>query len=102
MKNILLRPWFYITVVVLVAVGSAVAQENSSVVMQLLLVLLLPVLTFPLGVLGALCTMPLIYYGITTPSEAQLITAPVYAAAGWLQWYIVLPKLFGKRDNNIN
>jgi hypothetical protein len=98
MKNILLHRWFYIAVVVLVAVGSGIAQEYSSVVLQLLLAILLPVLTFPLGVLGALCTLPLIFYGITTPAEAHMIAAPVYALAGWAQWYIVLPRLFGQRS----
>jgi hypothetical protein len=98
MKNILFHRWFYIAVVVIVAVGSGIAQENSSVVLQLLLGILLPVLTFPLGVLGALCTLPLIFYGITTPAEAHMIAAPVYAVAGWAQWYVVLPRLFGQRS----
>jgi hypothetical protein len=98
MKNILLHRWFYIAVVVSVAVGSGIAQENSSVVLQLLLGILLPVLMFPLGVLGALCTSPLIFYGITTPAEAHMIAAPVYAVAGWAQWYLVLPRLFGQRS----
>jgi hypothetical protein len=98
MKNILLHRWFYIAVVVLVAVGSGIAQEYSSVVLQLLQAILLPVLTFPLGVLGALCTLPLIFYGITTPAEAHMIAAPVYVLAGWAQWYVVLPKLFGQRS----
>ncbi len=98
MKTILLHRGFYITVVILVAVGSGIAQENGSTVLQIVLALLLPVLTFPLGILGALCTLPLIFYGITTPAEAHMIAAPVYALAGWAQWYIVLPRLFGKRS----
>jgi hypothetical protein len=96
MKTIFLHRWLYITVVLLVAVGAGIAQEMGSVVLQFIFVLALPVLTFPLGVLGAICTLPLIYYGIATPSEAHMIAAPVYAIAGWAQWYIVLPRLFGK------
>lgn len=100
MKRITINRWAYIVVVVLVTIGVGVAQETGFTLTQLGLALALPALTYPMGVLGSLCALPLIYTGIATVGEAHLIASPIYAIAGWLQWYVVYPKLFGKRINS--
>jgi len=93
-----LNRWVYMVVVATVTVAAGIAVESGGIA-ALGLALLLPVLTFPLGVVGALCALPLIYFGIATPSEAHFIAAPVYAIAGMLQWYVLLPRLVAGRSN---
>jgi hypothetical protein len=41
-----------------------------------------------------LSALALIYPGIATVSEASLIAGPIYAVAGMIQWYVLLPKMF--------
>jgi hypothetical protein len=89
-----LNRWVYMVLVVLVAIASGLALEARNPFVSIGLALLLPVLTFPLGVIGALCVVPLIYLGIATPSEANMLAAPLYAVAGMLQWYVLLPRLY--------
>jgi hypothetical protein len=93
-----LNRWIYMVVVTIVAIAEGVATENPGVT-AMGLALLLPVLTFPLGVVGVLCALPLIYFGVATPSEAHFIAAPVYAVAGMIQWYVLLPHMFAKNFN---
>ena len=101
MKRIKINRWVYMVVVAFVTIGVGVAQETGFVLTQLGLVLLLPVLTYPMGVLGSLCALPLIYAGIATVGEAHFVASPIYAISGWLQWYVVFPKLFCKRFNRV-
>ena len=90
----------YVSVVTVVAAGMGIAQQFGDTVAQVALALALPALTFPMGLFGALCALPLIYFGIATASEAYVVTAPVYAIAGWLQWYVVFPRLFANRGGS--
>ena len=92
-----LNRWTYMIVVAIVAVAAGVAMESRGIA-ALGLALLLPVLTFPLGVVGAFCALPLIYSGIATPSEAHVIAAPAYALAGMFQWYVLLPRWIARRS----
>lgn len=92
--------WAYMAIVVLVTIGVGVAQETGFALVQLGLALALPALTYPMGLIGSLCALPLIYAGIATVGEAHLVASPIYAIAGWLQWYVVFPKLFGNRFNS--
>lgn len=87
-------------IVVMVTIGLGVAQETGFTWVEIGLALALPALTFPIGLFGTLCTFPLIYSGIATMGEAHLLASPIYAIAGWLQWYVVYPKLFGKRSHS--
>lgn len=93
-----LNRWYYMVVVAVVAVAAGATTESPSIA-AVGIALLLPVLTFPLGAIGALVALPLIYIGIATPAEAHFVAAPVYAIAGMVQWYILLPRLVAKRSN---
>jgi hypothetical protein len=86
-----LTRWVYMALVAIVAVAAGFTVEHGGAA-ALALALLLPVLTFPLGVVGALCALPMVYLGIATPAEANFIAAPVYAVSGMVQWYIFLPR----------
>ena len=55
---------------------------------------LMLLLTYPVGAIGSLCAMALIYLGIATPKEAFVVAAPVFAIAGYMQWCVFLPRLF--------
>jgi hypothetical protein len=55
--------------------------------------LLIWVLTHPAGILAQAVSMPLIYNGIATPSEAFVMALPVAVAMGYVQWYVVVPRL---------
>lgn len=85
--------WIYMLAVFIAAfvAGLAVELHNAA---SIPLALVLPVLTYPMGVIGAAIALPLIYSGIATPTEAFFLSAPVYAFAGMLQWYVVLPRVF--------
>jgi hypothetical protein len=52
-------------------------------------------LTYPAGVAGTLAALPALFFGIVTPIESLLISGPVSLAAGYLQWFVVIPRLFG-------
>jgi hypothetical protein len=56
--------------------------------------LLMTVLTYPAGVIGTIVSYITIFFGILTPTEAFLLTTPLYIAAGYIQWYVVMPKYF--------
>ena len=87
----------YMVGVILIAICGGFVEELGSPLARITFALFLPVITFPMGALGALCALALIYPGIATASEAIFIAGPVYAIAGMMQWYVVLPKLFGLR-----
>jgi hypothetical protein len=56
----------------------------------------LALLTYPAGMAGLLAALPALYFGIVTPMESLLISGPVSLAAGYLQWFVVIPRLFGR------
>lgn len=99
MKQLFIRRRAYICQVTLIAVGTGVALQYGDTVAQVALALALPALTFPIGLVGALCAMTLIYSGIATTSEALVVAAPIYAAAGWPQWNVMFPRLFASRGD---
>lgn len=55
--------------------------------------LALAVLTFPAGVVAVPLWWLLVGNGIATPSEGVAAVMPVFTAAGYLQWFVLLPKL---------
>jgi hypothetical protein len=52
------------------------------------------VLTYPAGVVGTIAFYALISVGVATPTEAVLCAAPLYIGAGYVQWYVLIPKHF--------
>jgi hypothetical protein len=56
----------------------------------------LALLTYPAGMAGLVVALPAIYFGLVTPLESLLISGPVAVAAGYLQWFVVIPRLFGR------
>lgn len=109
MKQVQINRWAYIAVVISVTVGLGLLLGFASSYTKqldprdlhryglLALLLLLPMLTFPLGIIGFLFTLPFISSGIFEMSEAFVVASPVFAATGWFQWYFLYPKLFGRQ-----
>jgi hypothetical protein len=56
----------------------------------------LALLTYPAGMAGLLVALPAIFFGLVTPIESLVISGPVAVAAGYLQWFVVIPRLFGR------
>jgi hypothetical protein len=92
--------WAYFSIVVIVGVAFAVsagAFHDSGAQDRLVAgALLIAFLTYPAGIVGTLFGMALAYPGIATPAEALFLGAPLYAVAGMVQWYVVLPRVFGR------
>jgi len=92
--------WAYFSIVVIVGVAfgvSAGAFHDPDAQARLVAgSLLIAVLTYPAGIVGTLFGIALTYPGIATPAEALLVGAPLYAVAGMVQWYVVLPRMFGR------
>lgn len=55
--------------------------------------LALAVLTFPAGIVPVLLWWLLVWNGIATPSEGVAGVMPVFIAVGYLQWFVLVPKL---------
>ena len=87
--------WVYVAVVIIIAICGGFVAELGSPLGRIVFALILPLITFPMGAIGALSALVLIYSGLATVSEANLIAGPIYAIAGMMQWYLVFPKIFG-------
>lgn len=92
----------YIVSVLLLGLGSvamnAFSGETALPVFSTIQVGL-AVMTFPLGVLATLVAAGLIYSGFISPLEAFVLTTPIYASLGYLQWFWLFPKIYGSRVN---
>ena len=55
------------------------------------------VLTYPAGFLGSIAFFVPVFLGLLTPTEAVLFAAPFYIAAGYWQWYVLVPGHFRVR-----
>lgn len=60
----------------------------------------LAVLTYPAGILGTFVSFLAILFGYTTPLEALLVAAPFSITAGYLQWFVVIPRIFAGSPNS--
>jgi hypothetical protein len=60
------------------------------------------VLTYPAGAVGTIVSLITIYFGILTSEEAFLLTTPLYIAAGYFQWYVMIPKYFQEKNATTN
>lgn len=58
----------------------------------------LAVLTFPAGVVPVLLWWLLVRSGVATPSEGVAVLMPVFIAAGYLQWFVWIPKFVRRRS----
>jgi hypothetical protein len=108
MKRISINRWVYIVTVLAVTVGlghllsfaflqtSQLASSNLHWYGLIALLLLLPLLTFPLGIVGLAFTAPFISSGIFETSEAFVVASPIFAIMGYFQWYFLYPRFFGR------
>ena len=99
MNRFKLNRWIYVIVVAFIAICGGGISELGSPVGSIACAMLLAILTFPLGALGALSAMALIYPGIATVFEASFIAAPIYAVSGMVQWYLLFPRIFAAPKN---
>lgn len=106
MKRLAINRWVYMTIVAIVCIAIAIlvgeytGEESVAMTLaRLALLLALPALTFPMGLIGAVSVLALIYSGIVTPFEAYFLSMPIFVISGWLQWYVVLPKIYKARLN---
>ena len=58
------------------------------------------ILTYPAGVIGTAFSYATVYFGLLTPTEAVLFAAPLYIGAGYLQWYVLIPKCKDRVKNS--
>lgn len=100
MPKIKINRWAYCITVAIISIATGIALESSSPVLKIAFGLLLLAFTFPLGIVGALCAIPLIYTGIAIPSEAYFVAAPIFAIAGMVQWYVLFPRIFKGRNKS--
>ena len=83
-------------VVVVVAIGMGWPVTDGMAAGIALL--LIPILTYPAGVVGTVFFLIMSLTGLTTLTEAMALAAPIFAGAGYLQWYVILPKVYGRKD----
>jgi hypothetical protein len=102
-----MRRWVYLTLGTLAwfvpqaVAGVQIASPGlGTVIPEKVLIALaaqtVALLTYPAGVVGMLAAMPVLFFGIATPIESLLISGPISLAAGYLQWFVVIPRLFGR------
>ncbi len=96
-----LNPWIYVAIClfgsVLLVIASGVGEDGSMATLErpwffVAATLLIWLLTHPLGVLGQVLLMPLVFMGIATPVDAFLAALPIAVGMGYVQWYIVVPR----------
>ncbi|TYC75755.1 hypothetical protein FMN63_05075 [Stappia sp. BW2] len=61
-------------------------------------ILIIAVLTFPLGFLGIVAGLMAIIFGLITPVEFIVPMTLLCTALGYYQWFHLLPRLFRRRD----
>ena len=59
---------------------------------------LISLLTYPAGSLALLVAIPLAYHGIATIGEAFFLMLLIAMGLGYLQWYVVLPRVFRSKN----
>ncbi len=91
------RTYFALVCLLCLLQGLSLETPDTSLFLMSAAALGSTALTYPLGLAGATVTIPLIYFGIATKSEAFAVGAPIYAAAGLIQWYAVVPWIVRSR-----
>lgn len=86
----------FVTALIPLFLESARSPDGESGVVELTGalggLLALAVLTFPAGFVPVLLWWLLVWSGIATPSEGVAAVMPVFIAAGYLQWFVWIPK----------
>jgi hypothetical protein len=94
-----MKRWVYVTLCTLAwLVPLAIAAVQAPVPEPILVFFgmqVVALLTYPAGVVGILIAMSAIFFGIATPIESLVFFSPVSFAIGYLQWFVVVPRLFG-------
>jgi TRAP-type mannitol/chloroaromatic compound transport system permease large subunit len=89
-----MKRWLYVVIVLVVQlVCAALGEFNHQLSYLAAGSVAMAVLTHPLGIAAQLVALPLIYLGIATPTEAAAMAAPLFALLGYVQWYVVFPRL---------
>jgi hypothetical protein len=73
----------------------ASAPSSDDTMFALLGTFMASLFTFPSGVVGTIASGGAVYLGWVTPSESVLLATPIYVGAGYLQWYVLIPRYFG-------
>jgi hypothetical protein len=82
---------------VLVRLASGATAPGSSrddMIFALLGTFMASLFTYPSGVVGTIVSCAAVWFGWVTPAESVLLATPVYVAAGYLQWYVLIPGYF--------
>lgn len=91
----------YVLAVFLAGMGSVAASAyyhpGDDIFVIAMGQLILSVLTFPLGFIASVIGYGGVFTGFITPLEALLVTTPVHAALGYLQWWKLFPWLYRSR-----
>lgn len=101
------KRWIYVTLCALAwlappaiaALQAAVPGFGTAIPEEVLVAIgmqAVALLTYPAGVVGMLAALTAIFFGIATPIESLVIPGPISLAAGYLQWFVVIPRLFGR------
>jgi hypothetical protein len=97
-----MKRWVYVTLCTLAwLVPQAVATVQFPVpeaALWFLGIQVLALLTYPAGAVGILTAMTAVFFGIVTPIESLFIYGPISHAAGYLQWFVVVPRFFATRS----
>jgi hypothetical protein len=72
----------------------APASSQDDMMFALLGTFMASLFTYPSGVVGTIVSCAAAYSGLLTPTEAVLLATPVYVGAGYLQWYVLIPRYF--------
>ncbi len=73
------------------------AASNEFVWIALVVFLLAPALTFPLGTFALLLTWAVVVFELLNSHAGILFTCICYSSFGYLQWYVLLPYLAQRR-----
>lgn len=94
--------WVYVSMVLLVGFSVAFNPSTASELRLAITGQLLMLFTYPFGIIGSLCAFALIYSGIATPGEAYIMSTPIFAVVGYLQWNLLVPHLVDRRVRQLS
>ena len=89
----MLLRWVYTLGVLLIGLSAGLYPTDAMTLRLVLTAQVLMLLPYPFGVAGSLLYLPLIYTGTATPAEALVVSSPVFALSGSLQWFRAVPWL---------
>jgi len=72
--------------------GSVASQDDM--MFALLATFMASLFTYPMGVVGTIVSWGAVQFGALTPAVSVLLATPFYVAAGYYQWYVLIPGYF--------